>query len=561
MKFIKKHSCYFIIIIGSSLLLVMPQLLMKSMVIGSDALFHFNRFYDTAAQIESGNFQYFAQLYGFQQTGRVVNALYGPVMAYLQGCLVLIMPSWFYYQIVSNFLLYLIAGFSMYAYLIRCSYRPSISVCTSIIFMTTFSIQYWSVRQGFSSWGASLMPVCLIPLISIQKKQTFNALQVEFVVALMTQVHLFSALLLVMIYAFFSLNLFFTKEVKKKQLFWSVCVSIGFFLLLTANIWYALLSIYTTNDIVSPFVNRTMYLNTITRNSYYWLINPVILVVLIVIKGSYDVKKWKKYDRAEKVNSFVLLFFLGLSTNLIPWKFLSEHRIFGVNTIQFPFRFFIPFTVLLLISVTQMIDQSTIYRKKNTLYRLIALISFVQALFLVVNTSMKWQSDQPVNLSKHVFVQTDDLAELKESFFLTDKKISLNIIQKSTPDYLPIMDDATGNKYEYYEKYILEQNDSFEKYVEGNSLIVRWKGEGVKNRVIPVIVYYQTQVVYNGKQINSNQLKLSSICTPILSDELDQNVLEISYQEPPLFRILFLLTLISFGSYTCFLLTKNLTNI
>lgn len=552
----KNQVLHFSIVIGCAFLLIMPQLLMKSMVIGSDALFHFNRFYDTASQIEHGNVQYFAQLYGFQQTGRVVNALYGPFMSYLQGCLVLFTSSWFYYQIVSNFLLYLLAGFSMYAYLRRSSYQSSVAVCTSLIFMTTFSIQYWSVRQVFSSWGASLMPVCLIPLISIQKNQKFNALQVGFVVALMTQVHLFSALLLVMIYTFFCLNLFFTREVKKKKLFCSFCLSIGFFLLLTANIWYALLSIYATNDIVPPFVNRTMYLNTITKNSYYWLINPVILVLLIVIKGSYDLIKWKNYSRNDKLNSFVLLFFLCFSTNLIPCKFLSEQQILGVNTIQFSFRFFIPFTVLLLISITKIMNQSVRYSSKKNFYQWVTVISLIQTIFLSVNTCMKWQTDIPVKLGKHVFVQTNDLEELKQSFFFKDKKISLKLIQKSTPDYLPLTSSARGNKYEYYERYILETNDYFEKNVNGNSLFVVWEGTGDSNREIPVIIYRQTQVIYNGKPMDYDQLKLSPISTPIFSDANGQNILEIVYQEPPFFRALLMIALLTFGSYTCYLLYK-----
>ena len=87
-----------------AILLIVPQIAMQSMVIGSDSIFHFNRFFDTASQIKHGNFQYFSHMYGFQQSGRIVNALYGPLMAYFQGLLVLISPSWFVYQILSNFI-------------------------------------------------------------------------------------------------------------------------------------------------------------------------------------------------------------------------------------------------------------------------------------------------------------------------------------------------------------------------------------------------------------------------------------------------------------------------
>ncbi|MDU1879425.1 MAG: hypothetical protein E6779_07590, partial [Finegoldia magna] len=60
----------------------------------------YNRFYEDAMQLKNGNFSYFLSLYGFQQSGRIVNALYGPFFSYLQGGLVLISGTWFRYQIV-----------------------------------------------------------------------------------------------------------------------------------------------------------------------------------------------------------------------------------------------------------------------------------------------------------------------------------------------------------------------------------------------------------------------------------------------------------------------------
>ncbi|EQE00311.1 putative cell division domain protein, partial [Clostridioides difficile CD9] len=36
-------------------------------------------------QFKTGNFSYFQTNYGFQQSGRIVNALYGPLIAYILG--------------------------------------------------------------------------------------------------------------------------------------------------------------------------------------------------------------------------------------------------------------------------------------------------------------------------------------------------------------------------------------------------------------------------------------------------------------------------------------------
>lgn len=67
-----------LIIVAFAVLLVTPQLFTRKVILGSDSVFHYNRFYEAAMQLKNGNFSYFLSLYGFQQSGRIVNALYGP---------------------------------------------------------------------------------------------------------------------------------------------------------------------------------------------------------------------------------------------------------------------------------------------------------------------------------------------------------------------------------------------------------------------------------------------------------------------------------------------------
>ena len=98
-----------LIIIAFAVLLVTPQLFTRKVILGSDSIFHYNRFYEAAMQLKNGNLSYFLSLYGFQQSGRIVNALYGPFFAYLQGGLILISGTWFRYQIVSRVLLHILA--------------------------------------------------------------------------------------------------------------------------------------------------------------------------------------------------------------------------------------------------------------------------------------------------------------------------------------------------------------------------------------------------------------------------------------------------------------------
>lgn len=76
----QKKSYGFLIIVAFAVLLVTPQLFTRKVILGSDSVFHYNRFYEAAMQLKNGNFSYFLSLYGFQQSGRIVNALYSPFL-------------------------------------------------------------------------------------------------------------------------------------------------------------------------------------------------------------------------------------------------------------------------------------------------------------------------------------------------------------------------------------------------------------------------------------------------------------------------------------------------
>ena len=78
--FKSREKLWVSLIIAFAVLLVTPQLFTRKVILGSDSIFHYNRFYEAAMQLKNGNFSYFLSLYGFQQSGRIVNALYDPFL-------------------------------------------------------------------------------------------------------------------------------------------------------------------------------------------------------------------------------------------------------------------------------------------------------------------------------------------------------------------------------------------------------------------------------------------------------------------------------------------------
>ncbi|WP_283575843.1 hypothetical protein [Limosilactobacillus pulli] len=124
-------------------LLLTGQMITGHGIVGADSVFHYNRFYETYSQLKHLNFSWFQSIYGFNQSGRIVNVVYGPLFAYLNGGLLLLAHSWYQYQIVSSIIIYLIGGFGMYRLLKLLSIRSIIAAMMASFYMTVGWMPRW----------------------------------------------------------------------------------------------------------------------------------------------------------------------------------------------------------------------------------------------------------------------------------------------------------------------------------------------------------------------------------------------------------------------------------
>lgn len=545
-KFLQNRFFPFFLIFSIALLFTLPQIISGGMIIGSDAIFHFNRFYDTAMQIKTGNIHYFLTTFGFQQTGRIINPLYGPLMAYIQGLLVLISGSWFSYQILANFILYCISGVSMFS-LLKCNkVSLKINLFTSILFMTTYSVHYWTIGQSFSSWGAVFLPFALIPLRKMVLEGKIAIVQIGFSVALMMQTHLFSCLLLVLIYFIFFIFSWW-KSQHKIQMIRDIALSVLLFSLLTANIWMNMLHLYLTNEILPPFINQSLDSNTINRSSWYWLVNPIFLVPIIICQFKCLVSPQQKPSQVNKMASITAILFLILSSSLIPWKFLMSQEIKFVELIQFPFRFFIPFTVLILFSLALSLEENSLQRKAYSKYRHpVIILSLVQVLLTSSYGLSCWLLNDVHSFeSLHTHIQPVDSQVIKDSFHQNDLAQGLSYWEKSTPDYLPLYQKTEKNKYQLYEKLILQQHRQFEKRACKEGLRIEWTSQGKETTNLPIVLYQNSQLIVNGQEISPQEATLSYIGTPTIQQVTGKNYAILTYKTPSYFTCSLRLTLIS----------------
>ena len=521
-------------IIVFAILLVTPQLFTRKVILGSDSIFHYNRFYEAAMQLKNGNFSYFLSLYGFQQSGRIVNALYGPFFAYLQGGLILISGTWFRYQIVSRVLLHILAESSMYALLKQCKVKTSIALSLGLLYATTFSIQYWTMRQGFSSWGAALLPYCFIPAIHYVFYQRVDQVRLALSMALIFQVHVLSALMLVMMYLPFYIYTFVKVTAsKKKETIVKILIAVILFLLLTVNVWGVLLYLRGANHLLDPFINREIGKNGIDGTARYWLYTPISLMVLLILQFIYAIANWKKLARWKRILHFIYFVFFFLSTGLFPWQYLVENGNTFAELIQFPFRFFVPATILLLAITGLTVTRFVNWRKS------IAVLLFAFAGVGLIQNIMDTtdrvksaaQDGELISIVKHTYVEGDYQTI---SLTMNDSDLSqfLNLVVKPTPDYVPIYGTiGKQNTYDlYYENIVTNQRT--EKLIEDNYLVLTWQADEGEELNLPIVVYKDSILTLNGKELDKDDYNLSTIGTPTVSSQEGKNKLELRYQEP-----------------------------
>lgn len=521
-------------IISFAILLVTPQLFTRKVILGSDSIFHYNRFYEAAMQLKNGNFSYFLSLYGFQQSGRIVNALYGPFFAYLQGGLILISGTWFRYQIVSRVLLHILAESSMYALLKQCKVKTSIALSLGLLYATTFSIQYWTMRQGFSSWGAALLPYCFIPAIHYVFYQRVDQVRLALSMALIFQIHVLSALMLAMMYLTFYLYTFVKATTsKKKETILKVLIAVILFLLLTVNVWGVLLYLRGANHLLDPFINREIGKNGIDGTARYWLYTPISLMVLLILQFIYAIVNWKKLARWKRILHFIYFVFFFLSTGLFPWQYLVENGNTFAELIQFPFRFFVPATILLLAITGLTVTRFVNWRKS------IAVLLFAFAGVGLIQNIMDTtdrvksavQDGELISIVKHTYVEGDYQTI---SLTMNDSDLSqfLNLVVKPTPDYVPIYGTiGKQNTYDlYYENIVTNQRT--EKLIKDNYLVLTWQADEGEKLNLPIVVYKDSILTLNGKELDKDDYNLSTIGTPTVSSQEGKNKLELRYQEP-----------------------------
>lgn len=554
-------------------LLVLSKVILNySLILGHDSLFHFNRFLDAEEQLRTGKFNYFQMNYGFNQTGRIVNALYGPFVAYISGALLLISPNWYIFELIDVMLVMLVASFGMYWVCKVNKVSRGYAIIVSVMYMIGSSVISWVNTQQFTGVGAAVLPYLFVAISLTLRRLKVPVIGLSIAMAILVQTHMITSMMgFLALVPIFTIALIKTEDKFKMVIssFESALITLA----LTANVWGALLSVFGNNHLIPAFstVDMGKYGFIFNLYSFEMIIKPMELIVFVYVIA-YVLIKWKTLDYILKTYALVGGFFLWVSTNLFPWHIL-QGLIPELSTyLQFPKRFAVLAFILLFVSFGIILtnDKEALMLKwlhfEGPDYRY-AFIFLLLATMIGTNIwilnfkiatvdSMRQSNDFQVPIEHTVSHVNRNKRTYYQDFYGSDKKALVDDLSKVVPDYLPATQKVNYKNYGAYHPYanVYQQLDKqnyrikggFKKTVNADgSLTVTWNNphKKARNYQVPVVAYAFTQLTLNGK--TTIPVRQTPVGAVVIKANPGKNSLNVSYYIGWAMKSLFALTIIS----------------
>lgn len=516
--------------------LIWTELTTRSGLTLDDTAFHFHRFYDTYQQIQNHNFSYFQMNYGMGESGRIVNALYGPFFAYLMGSLLLFCSSWLRFQILITYLIFLVGGLGIYRLSRKVKISQVVSSIVTALFLTTGYIAYWPRSNAFNSWGAVLIPFVLIQGINLlnNHKTRFSWISLGIVMAIVAQIHLLSTFFSILaLIPFFIYGLVLSEN--KRQMWIDVFKAVGLFIVLTANVWGAFLLLYPTNQMASP-IDYSPVLTAVNLSvagtSTMWTSITEVTLLLFIVQLIYVIFNFK----SSKLNTFVTLeglVFLYLSSNLFPWQFVKDTLPAVTGYLQFPNRFTVVAYPLLFLGIGLTLNE-LIKSHGKKLGMIASALAIVVVLFNVRADFNEINNN--ITYNKGI---TNNAREMKEKGLAP----YINKVEINSPDYLPVRKKIKSSDITGMLMSMSPQKNNFEQRVISNGrLEFTWKDSTSKVTTLPIFIYKQSELSLNNKVIKP---KVNEIGMPQVQSRKGKNTAILSFKTPIWFTILLYISILS----------------
>lgn len=545
---LRQHAFIFIVI-ALSFLAALPQLTNRTAILGVDGLFHLNRFYDLAMQMKHFNFHYFVAPYEYQGMGRMVNSIYGPFAAYLNGFILFVTGSYWKFQVVSRVLLGLIGATSMFVALTRSHVTNLTAQAIAILYPYTYQAIMWNLQQSFMCWGVALMPLGIMLGIRMleNREAPVNVWQLAIIMAMITQTHLVSAVqvaLLLFIYALIA----FPRIPDKWDFVKKIGQSILLYLVLCANVIAGMIELFMGNHILG--VGRVKHPGDKAFNILYLHHSRFMILVILAASLLILFIGWRKLSFSARVTAGLGIGFYIVSSVLLPWN--TIFRVFpAISVIQFPSRFVAIGTALLLVADGQLLATNILGRVWPNLFRL-GIVGLGVLLIGVNGYSTH-------NYAHQIFVgprttypihhhSTAELTRLHAALNDPDLGRPLILATKATPDYLPLQPNyrPTDNVFAAYEELdqavLHRQGPRLHQVIGHHATTLRWTSAHRQSLTLPVAMYRNTHATLNGRAFHYRNNPHQTLRLATVSSHAGQNTFTFHYQPRVISQLLLWLT-------------------
>ncbi|MGM9905556.1 hypothetical protein [Lactobacillus sp.] len=469
-------------------------------------------------QIKTGHYSFFQTNYGFQQSGRIINACYGPLFAYFNGALLLLCGNWFTFQIISIYLLCLLAAGNM-MHLLRYSGVSKIaSLLLSLVYINIGMIPAFINASSFSGWGQAFMPLVLLNGVRMVKDQEkpIDWVILGATMGLLLQVHLLSALLACVLLAPFFLLALFKKRNVWKDFFKAVALASALGLnTIVAVFWLAASNKMAHLDAYNMAVSGLKlgsYQNDL-GSSYGQLMPMFLAIILLNFLYIFFNRAAKSVEKLLAIWSLVLML---IASNRFPWGYVQNKWPVLASNFQFPFRLVVIIYPMVILSFGLSIQKLAAKGGKPFLLLL--------SLALLLDTAV------PVAEShrKNTF-HANGTPEMAQVVGKGLKPLISVMSYGNQPDYLPVVgkEDNLGHKYHML---VIKRWKKFDHQVmTGGRLKLSWTSTGGKI-TLPLVAYSQTELTLNGRKIHN--LKRKSGGFPVVRARMGKNTVIMTFKQP-----------------------------
>jgi len=551
---VRKNVWAPIIILIATLIVASPIILNKTAVLGVDSYFHYNRIYEAAMQLRNHNFS-FLNLYSFQQSGRIINQLYSPLLTYICGGILLLAGNWLRFQIISIILVSFIAGYSLYHGARRLALPFKTSIALGVVYLSSFSIYSFIFGSNWRALALAFLPLLIGPIVDFYRGDWTlrSMLSLGVIIGIITQAQIMTtALILPILVPFFIIGL--VRSQRKLRSLGYLVVAIFLALILSLNVVMPYLAVtggdtllppvkiplvQGVTNLVVPFVDHSTPLS----------ISILCLVFYFAMAGL--ICFWKKATWMSRLLLIIAAIYIILGTTLVPWQQIDDSWPMLGRYLQLPRRFTIIGISFLILGAASLFrdildtdSEEQINDRVGLIASVMAVASVLSLAVAVANTVGMYQNptvklsqglgttDTNVNSVVYQGKKVTKIVQIQPAFHTSNLSTLIRIVARTTPDYVPIK--KVDNHYSYYNgynKYVVNHYRKYKHTVnKGGIMTMTWTNRGrAKQQQIPVVAYKQTKVTLNGKVLKHSSFKPTKLGTIKVKSQHGKNTLKLVY--------------------------------